>query len=69
MNTMYREGQLSRRNRYTTGACPYGHLTHHNGLETGPMMGLSELAKRHWWLAGWHDMDIEMGHRVAEVAA
>ena len=25
--------------------------------------------ERAWWLAGWHDKDMELGHRVMEVAA
>ena len=64
MNRMYREGREARQKGKKPVACPYSHTTHHTGTETGPMIGTSELAKRHWWLAGWHDRDMEMGHRV-----
>lgn len=43
MNTQYHSGKLARRNGLTTDACPFG---------------LSELRRRSFWLAGWHDEDM-----------
>ncbi len=59
MNPQYDEGRQARKEDRHKNACPYGHSTHHKDLDTGLMIGTSELAKRHWWLAGWHDADME----------
>lgn len=44
--SQYSEGYAARMGGADIEACPYGR---------------TEMELRHWFLAGWHDADIEMG--------
>lgn len=46
--SQYSDGYAARMRGTDLDACPYG---------------MTELHVRHWWLAGFHDADIELGWR------
>lgn len=49
---LYNAGRDARLSGRPTRVCPYG---------------ITDLCRRHWWLAGWNDQDIEI--RPMEAAA
>ena len=50
---IYEAGRAARHLSISKRACPHG---------------LTDLCARHWWLAGWGDMDIEMMSEMEEAA-
>jgi len=46
IKSTYRDGRISRLNGNDTESCPYP---------------ISLMQLRSWWLAGWHDVDMECG--------
>lgn len=50
----YYDGKLSASDGYAANSCPYG-MAIAGRDEPKESRENSECAKRHWWLAGWHD--------------
>lgn len=68
MNAQYQEGKDARREYRHISSCPYAM----NGEKMGAIVcerQESDAAKRSWWLAGFHDADMEEGHSVLGRAA
>lgn len=58
MNSAYRDGYAAFRSGIGKEECPYGRLGSVVG-DSPKMREKTPLCLRHWWLAGWHDADID----------
>lgn len=68
MNADYVAGRQARLRNRSASECPHPR----QASETGAPVELREsspMCRRHWWLAGWADKDMELGYRVSGVAA
>lgn len=57
MQEAYQAGRFARGCGEGKRACPYTYE-----MRSKATKGLSQLALRHWWLAGWHDRDMELSN-------
>jgi ribosome modulation factor len=55
----YTDGRQARVDGYSLEACPFGFEASTFDAPANKRQG-TEMTRRHWWLAGWHDQDIEM---------
>lgn len=68
MNTDYAAGRQARNLNQPSSACPHSRKAADTGAPV-EQREASPMCRRHWWLAGWGDRDMELGYRVSEVAA
>lgn len=68
MNADYAAGRKARTRNHPVTACPHSRQSSEFG-SPAELRESSPLCRRHWWLAGWGDRDMELGHRISEVAA
>ena len=66
MSNAYQQGRSARLKGRSKDACPYGVVKSRED-DTPQRRERAALVMRHWWLAGWHDADHEMGFSVLEV--
>ena len=60
MNDAYQQGRDARTIGQGRQACPYGHAGRTSEEDGARRRERASLVLRHWWLAGWHDADIEL---------
>ncbi|MCD6006882.1 hypothetical protein [Halomonas sp. IOP_31] len=68
MTPDYIEGRLAWDKGQAAAACPHGWEAADYQTPTEERE-VSPICRRHWWLAGWHDRDMEKGMRVTWEAA
>lgn len=68
MNADYLEGRAARGKYQSTEACPHGYEASDYEAPTAERAE-SPMCRRHWWLAGWHDRDMEVHRIITEGAA
>lgn len=61
MNDAYRAGRKARNAGQSRDACPYGHTTSHAD-DPPHRKQRAQRVMRAFWLAGWHDADMEVDH-------
>lgn len=65
MNDAYQQGRDARLAGDGKDACPYGRIGRTSSEDGEARRDRASAVLRAWWLAGFHDADIECGKRLA----